>query len=263
MRSIVRSVAALGRVAFCLPFCAGALALLPAPALACSVGNDYRVPTNLELAGDADLILLGKVTGGSLGMSEGPENTDITVEPIRAIKGDLPGEAITLRGLSLSEPRFLALSNPYELVDAHPLSYIGGCIRYMFPLGTRALFFLKRGEDGDWQATGRPFSRWAEDVPDEDAPWVRLSTLYAQAAALPDAERTAMLERARDEWAAMADDPVAQLLAANVTRQLAGQNEPWNLLMQRELGLLGYPDEQEEAPASVDAALEKMRGTED
>jgi len=240
-----------------------ALTLAPVPALACSVRDDYRVPTNLELAGKADLILLGKVSGGTEGAGRGADDSAITIEPLAAIKGDLPAGPLTLHGLSLSEPRFLALSNPYDFVQAHPLSYIGGCIRYMFPLGTTALFFLQRGEDGAWQPSASPFSRWAEDVPGPDAPWVKLSALYAEVAALPEAERKARLEQARQEWAGLSADPVALLMAEDVARQLAGPNETWNALMRREMGLLGFDEESEggEGQGSVDATLDQMRGT--
>ncbi|HTN15746.1 MAG TPA: hypothetical protein VL094_13160 [Sphingomonadaceae bacterium] len=238
------------------------LALASVPALACSVQDDYRVPTNLELAGKADLILLAKVTGGTEGAAQGPEDFAITIDPLVAIKGELPAGPLTLQGVTLSEPRFLALSNPYDFAQAHPLSYIGGCIRYMFPLGTTALFFLQQGEDGAWEPLVSAFSRWAEDVPGPDAPWVKLSALYAEASALPEAERKARLEQARQEWAGMAADPVAQLMAADVARQLAGPNETWNALMRREMRRLGFGDENESGEGqAVDTTLEQMRGT--
>lgn len=102
-------------------------------------------------------------------------------------------------------------------------------VRFIFPLGTTALFFLRRDEAGRWIPAGGAFSRWAEDVPGSDAPWVVLARLYARAAALPDAERTALLEaeRARLE---RRGDPVAQLMAADVARQLARPADAYALL---------------------------------
>ena len=40
-----------------------ALALAAVPAAACSPGPDFRVPTNLELAGHADAIVVARVMG--------------------------------------------------------------------------------------------------------------------------------------------------------------------------------------------------------
>lgn len=131
---------------------------------------------------------------------------------------------------------FGILSNPYELNQAHPLSYIGACIRYMFPAGTTALFFLERAPDGEgWRPSGGPFSRWAEDVLVEDAPWLRLTRFYAEVAAAPEGERTALLEAEPARLAALAEDPVAQLMAADIARQLEGPNPTWHEVMRREI----------------------------
>src|SRR5690606_30154486 len=111
-------------------------------------------------------------------------------------------------------------------------------------------FFLDR-RDGEWVPAGEPFSRWAEDVPGVDAPWVRLTTLYVRAAALAEGERRTVLEAERDALRARADDPIAQLMAADIDRQLAGPNEPWNVIMERQIGLL---NEEAAAEAVAEAA---------
>ncbi len=228
---------------FASTLAAAALAALPLPALACSVVNEYRVPTNLELASDAPLILLAKVTGEE-GGGQDAMNQAILLEPILALKGELPAENIAIPGSQLSDERFLVLSNPYEFEQAHPLSYIGACIRRMFPLGTTALFFLQQ-RDGQWASAGGPFSRWAEDVPGEEAPWVKLTQIYIGAAKLSGEERKGVLEAERDALRAWKDDPVALLMAADIDRQLKGANEPWNVLMERQMqdmGLFGMDD---------------------
>ncbi len=241
----------------------GTLAAIPAPATACSVVEGYRVPTNLELARDAQLIVLAEVAGGS-DMEGNDRDWGLTLRPIAALKGELPEGPLALNSLSLAGERFRTLSNPYEFEQAHPLSYIGSCIRRMFPLGTTALFFLKQ-RDGEWSSAGGPFSRWAEDVPGEGAPWAVLTRLYVQAAGLAGEERKALLEAERGRLAARAQDPVAQLMAADIERQLAGPNEPWNVLMRRQMGQSGlFEDEGESADddggSAVNAALEAMRG---
>jgi hypothetical protein len=249
---------------FASALAAFALAALPVPALACSVASDYRVPTNLELAGQAQLILLAKVIGEE-GGGEDAFGKAILVEPILALKGEMPAEPIAISGSQLSDERFLVLSNPYEFGEAHPLSYSGACIRRMFPLGTTALFFLEQ-RDGQWMPSGDAFSRWAEDVPGEEAPWVKLTQIYITASRLSGEERKGVLEAERDMLREWKDDPVALLMAADIDRQLKGANEAWNVLMQRQMQEMGSfgPDneaEAEEPTNSVDAALDAMRAT--
>jgi len=43
-------------------------------------------------------------------------------------------------------PELGMVSSPYEFERAHPVSYIGGCVRFIFPLGTTALFFLRQDD---------------------------------------------------------------------------------------------------------------------
>ncbi len=245
---------------------ASALAAMPAPAIACSVADDYRVPTNLELADEAELILLAEVAGGS-DMEGSVRDWGLTLRPIAALKGELPQEDFLLPGAAIAPEQFLVLSNPYEFRQAHPLSYIGGCIRTMFPRGTTALFFLKQ-RDGEWSSAGGPFSRWAEDVPGEGAPWAVLTRLYVQAAGLAGEARKELLEAERDRLKARAEDPVAQLMAADIERQLAGPNEPWNVLMRRQMRQMGLPGDEAESPqeeegSAVESALDAMRGSGD
>lgn len=232
------------------------LAAAAAPAFACSVVDDYRVPTNLELARDAELILLARVTGEQPGEEE--YETAIAIEPIAALKGDLPPGPLALGGrMRLAEGEaagYGVLSNPYEFEGAHPLSYIGGCIRYIFPRGATALFFLEE-VDHRWIPSGGPFSRWAEDVPGPDAPWAALVRLYVRAAALPESEARALLETERDRLRERGEDPVNRLMADDIERQLAGPNETWNALMERQLGFGGAAEEAA-AEAMAAAALE-------
>ena len=159
-------------------------ALAASPAAACTVAPGYRVPSNLELAGAAETIVVARVVGGTPA-EERPEQGTVTVRPLAAVKGPLPEGEIALRGMMLARdagPELGVLSNPYEFERAHPVSYIGACIRYVFPLGTTALFFLRSDHEGMWAPAGDAFSRWAEDVPGPDAPWVQLARFYAIAA---------------------------------------------------------------------------------
>lgn len=232
-----------------------ALSLAALPAGACSPAPDYRATSNLELTAGAQAIVLARVVAGALDEGGDPFKSTITIHPLEAIKGALPEGDIALAGMMLSrdaDPELGMVSSPYEFERAHPVSYIGACVRFVFPLGTTALFFLRQDEAGKWVPAGGAFSRWAEDVPDADAPWVRLARLYARAAALPEGERSALLETERAALQQRADDPVAQLMAADIRRQVAGPPTP-------EADIVFSEASPAEVESSVEAALRKMR----
>ena len=222
----------------------------PTVAQACSVVDDYRVPTNLELTGQSELILRGRV----IGEVEGESSWDgkLLVEPLMALKGEMPKGTVEISGARLvpmpDERGFGLLSNPYQLEGAHPLSYIGGCLRYMFPKGTTVLFFLEERE-GEWSPSGGPFSRWAEDVLDADSPWIRLSRFYASVPTDDATRRKTVLEAERDRLWKLSEDPVAALMAQDIERQLVGPNEPWNAIMRKAI------DGEAEAPAGAEGEV--------
>lgn len=221
-----------------------AAALSGEAANACSVDDSYRVPTNLELTAEADVILLARIESGSTGI-DGPDMV-MTVTPIELLKGQIPlGQPLKLPG-AIAEPRFSVLSNPLQLEQAHPLAYIGGCTRYMFVRGATVLFFLNsagnayKGRDvppeaqGMLHPAGGAFSRWAEDVLSAASPWVRATRLYINAAALPSDQQKRMLAAEQDKLRA-AGDQESRVIAEDIGRQLAGPNKPWNQLMEEEI----------------------------
>ena len=226
------------------------LALAPIPAAACELGAGFRAPTNLELAGHAETIVIAKVIGEQ--HDERGRPTAIVITPLTAIKGELPDGDIALTGMSLAPSGNAVTSRPFEFERPHPDTYSGACIRTVFPLGGIELFFLRIDHEGRWAPAGTAFSRWAEDVADADAPWVQLAKLYTVAASLPaedlapflDAEREALLERR--------DEPLAQLMADDIARQIAGPVAP-------------PPDPFEEAfrdqanESAIEATMKKMR----
>lgn len=226
-----------------------ALALLaaPLPALACSVVAGYRVPTNLELVERAELILLGTVTPGASASDSLAEQT-IAIEPVEALKGAMPTGPVIFPAM-LDTDGEVELSNPYELRQPHPQSLAGACVRYVFPRGSRVLFFLDR-EDGRWREAGGPFSRSAEDVLTDDAPWLQAVRFYIEVAKLPEEDRAAALAARRDELGALDDDPVAQLIAADIDRQLGGPNAPMGEPLPP---VPGHPQEWDRPPGAVDA----------
>ena len=210
------------------PLLALGLAAVPAAALACTPPPGYRVPTNLELARVANTIVLGEVVAGGKGTVLDPDASTITVHPLAALKGLLPGANITLAGMSLAQPGDAAantLSDPLAFGDPHPPAVPGECLRTVFPPGAQAVFFLRR-ENGAWVPAGGPYSRWAEDVAGVDAPWVQLANLYAQASLLPPEQAREKLEERHAALADRRDDPRAVATAADLERSLAGPSAP-------------------------------------
>jgi hypothetical protein len=209
-------------------------ALIPTSlASACSVRDSYRVPTNLELVERADTILLGVVEGGTTEAEE-IDDWQVVVRPTLLLKGEaLPAE-LRFHRMGLAPPRFHTLSDPSELEQAHPLAYIGGCVRYMFVQGSTVLLFLERHE-GEMVPLFEPFARSAEDVPSHDSRWVRTVRLYIEVAALPEAERAAALRARQAELRALSGDADAQAIADDIDRQLRGPNRSWNAIRHDEI----------------------------
>lgn len=235
-----------------------ALALAAAPAAACSPGPDYRVPTNLELAGHADSIVVARVVGTH--RDEAGQPTALVIRPLAAVKGPMPDGDIALLGIVLApEGQAERTSDPHEFERAHPQAYSGACIRRVFPLGATALFFLRVDHEGMWAPAGTAFSRWAEDVPDENAPWVQLARLYAVAADLPAEDRAPFLEDEREALLARTGQdqtgPLAQLMAEDIARQLAGPQAPPPPPPDPFEAAFRQPGEQ----SAVDASLKAMR----
>ncbi len=228
---------------------AAALAAAPLPTFACSPASGYRVPTNMELVESADLILLATVSSGDSD-SHGTAEQMIALQPVEALKGAMPTAPIVIPAMIAASDEIL-LSNPYELQGAHPQSFAGACIRYAFPRGTRVLFFLDR-EGGQWHQAGGPFSRWAEDVLTDDAPWLQLVRFYIGITKLPEEERAAALGARHDELGELGEDPVALLIAADIDRQLAGPNPP----LRGELPPVPDVSDAENTEAAVEAAAD-------
>jgi hypothetical protein len=235
-----------------------ALALAAAPAAACSPAPDYRVPTNLELAGHADAIVVARVVGTH--RDETGQPTALVIRPLAAMKGPMPQGDIALLGIVLAPEGLMEPpSDPQEFERAHPQAYGGACIRRVFPLGATALFFLRSDHEGMWAPAGTAFSRWAEDVPDENAPWVQLARLYTVAAGLPAEDRAPFLEDEREALLVRAGQdqtgPLAQRMAEDIARQFAGPQAPPPPPPDPFEAAFRPPG----AESAVDASLEAMR----
>ena len=240
---------------FLIPAAALILTLAAAEAVACSPVPNPPSRSNLDLVEEAETIVLARVIGGH--EDERGRHTALVIRPLATVKGEPPGGDIAIAGIGLpyehNRPgNERELSNPYEFDKPHPASWMGSCIRAIFPLGTTALFFLRTDHEGMWAPAATPFSRWAEDVPDSDAPWVQLVRLYTIAAGLPEADRAPFLADEREALLARTDEPVARLMADDIGRQLEAPAE-----RRQDRAGIDFRDPADES--TVDAALKAMR----
>ena len=205
--------------------------LAAAPASACSVVSTYRVPTNLELVERADAIVLATIERAEVAPANGENRppslrTSVIARPTLLLKGErLPAE-VRIRGWLSDDPGQVVASNPRDLLNPNPGALSGACVRYVFREGMQLVLFLERDAQGQLRMASYPFARSAEDVPSADAPWVKAVRLYAEIAALPQAQRRAALVARRDALGARPDDPDAALLAGDIDRQLNRRRGP-------------------------------------
>lgn len=192
-------------------------------AQACSVSGSYRVPTTLQLVEQADAIVLARVVDGGPIAFEPAARLGVRsarLVPFAAIKGDYAGRRIVFDYAALEMPSELATpSDPRNLIDANPDAFRGSCNRYVFKPNMIVVAFLKK--DGkDLVPYAPAFSRALEDVPNEDALWVKAVRMYVAIAQKPKSSRLKEMRRQRDILGFEIEDPDARLLSLELDRAL-------------------------------------------
>ncbi len=202
---------------------AAAFAAIAVPAAACSVVPGYRIPTTLELAEKAPVIVLARVEGG---VSAGPRAKEqpLTLSPVLLLKGAKLPKTVEMRGWLEARGAKATRSDPAALAEANPDAFTGGCNRYVFAKGMTLLLFLSP-EGGKLQPLGYPFARVLEDVPSFDARWVKAVREYIAIAALPQGIRKTRLAARRDILRAKPDAD-SKAIAADMDRELDAKRKP-------------------------------------
>ncbi|MEO7827319.1 MAG: hypothetical protein ABIR60_09285, partial [Allosphingosinicella sp.] len=174
-----------------------ALALLQAvPALACSVKESYRVPSNFELVQKADLIVLARIVSGS----EDPLGPDgeVVIEPVRVLKGAVPAKPLTLFGGLHWNGRDIPPA-PTPLGNSHFSAGLGSCIRVFYPRGGLVVAMFRNDPEADsgMFQLFEPFARVVEDVEGFDGVWVKAVETYLKrlASASGDSLRPAIMAK--------------------------------------------------------------------
>lgn len=204
------------------------LAMVPvicSGAQACSPSASYRVPSNLELVEQADMIVLARV------VDNGPSEFEsfsrmgghgARLVPFRTLKGDHLIRKIVFPDAVLALPsgRLRATpSDPRNLVDANPDAFSGSCNRYVFRKGMIVVAFLKR-DRMDYVPFAPAFSRALEDVPTSNALWVKAVRMYVAIAAMPKSMRRQAMRRQMGYLNGELNDPDSRLLALELGRTL-------------------------------------------
>ena len=200
-----------------------AWAFAPVPAAACSVVSGYRVPTNIELVAEADLVVLARVVGAGVAPPGRHYDNRVWLQPIRAIKGRAPARLQAYGHLTRFMP---GREEPYPLMvtpldRAHPSAGWGACLRQAYRKGGLVVAMFRKQGAGFVQ-TGAPFSRAIEDVSGPDGLWVRAAMLYAKIlATTPPGDRRAAFAAERDRLLGRAGDAEARAIAEDIGRYLA------------------------------------------
>lgn len=203
---------------------------LAAQASACSPARGARIETNLELVARAPTILIGRVVRWDYEKSPDSQyyvDSNILVEPVIPLKGNAPVQPFRLEGefALQGEELFPGANQPSrydEFNQPHVGALGGGCERSNFVIGRLVVFFLQPKEGG-WTSAGSIFSRWAEDVPSVDGPWVKLVRIYVQASQLPKGQRHTFLRAERDKLLAGEPGRIERLMADDIERQMKGK----------------------------------------
>lgn len=198
--------------------------LSPSDAHACSLAPDYKIPTNFELAREADVILVGTVVKSI--EKDGPVYHNLLVKPSMLLKGPKLPDAVFIHGMLAGQiiedggKRFRVQSKdsqPLDLWRPHPDGGVGSCSRYTFKKGNQLLlFFKRRGDELEW--LDPPYARGSEDVSGPDALWVKAVKIYAETSLLPvEKQRPELIRQMK-----ILRDRKNELLADDIERQLDG-----------------------------------------
>jgi hypothetical protein len=161
-----------------------AVAVASRSAHACEPVRGYRIPTNIELVQNADVIVLARVVSGPAPTAKlGVPWSDpgqISLNLIEPLKGSSAGEALRLFGTTVERGGQPVRAAPTPLTQAHPSAYEGGCVRGKYSSGTLVVAMFKTSPKG-LRELSFPFGRQTEDVASPDATWVRAVRYYVAA----------------------------------------------------------------------------------
>lgn len=184
-----------------------ALVARATPAGACSLAAGFIAPTNVELVGQAEAIVVAQADGytprpNDLGVF------DFTVTQVLKGTGLRKGARLALEGSDAYGGR----SPRDDFSRARRGAYAGGCVAYDYAVGKSFLLLLARS-GSSWRPLGAPFARVNEEVDPAGEPWLTAVAAYVRVLALPAARQDAAFAKLAAQGGAIGDDVTAHLAA--------------------------------------------------
>lgn len=213
---------------------------LSAPILACTPAPGYRIPTNLELVAQADVIAIARVRSGPNVSAIKPsvmEYPTAKFDLLRLLRGRTRNTRVEEEGLFLMKSP-AGLSNPRELRFAHPSAYMGYCTRSFFVSGSTVLLFLQRDGAGKLHIMDLPFARVSEDVQGDGSLWLKAVREYLAMSALSKGQWAAALQARQEVLRHSRTDRDAIAIAENMAR-LPGKDEDYSPADADRMGVQG------------------------
>lgn len=158
----------------CIAFVIFLLSQSAPVALACSLVPGAFLQSNFELIDSADAIVVAQAVG-EVNTDADWDERKITFKVDSVFKGH-PDREVTGYGL-LGEA---IASDPNEVVQANPESYMGPCWRMTFTPGGRYVLMLRKTDSGNYSVFGDPFSRRSEDDFGPQSNWHKVIRTYLE-----------------------------------------------------------------------------------
>lgn len=187
-------------------------ALKAVPIWACSLNSDFFGMSNFELVAEADAIVIA--TAESVNESErGP---GIVFRATDILKGENIETVKNRYGYAVVD---LPKTPANTLNELHPSAMAGSCSRSAYEIGGPYIVMVTQDEKGV-RAMDYPFERNASDYHGPDSLWRRTIGYYIDVQTNPDRMEQIERLRADREMLAESEDPMDQLLAADIADHL-------------------------------------------
>lgn len=142
-------------------------------ASACSIRGIFISPSNYELVGSTEVIILAKAEKKS------KKENYLDFKVLRVLKGNIFAKNITIQGST----NYAGKSTNGDFSKVRPGAMRGACNAYDYKLGASFLLFLNRFED-KWRVSGPAFTRINEEISNKQSPWLKAVNKYIEISSL-------------------------------------------------------------------------------
>jgi hypothetical protein len=190
---------------------------------ACAPRPDYYQPTNYELVGMADAIVVATATSGTPYESDTDTDPSVGFRVDSALKGNPPKDFRT-EWARVGKP---LASDPVDLAQTNEEWRSGLCIRSLFALNGKYVVFLSMRDGNIGQMGGLVGARINEDYFGENSLWVRVIQAYLKVQSLKTkAEQISALEALLGEQRALPQTVETEAFANDITVAINALKRP-------------------------------------